>query len=314
MPMQVRVRKIVWRAEGINSYELVSPDQAPLPPFTAGGHIDVQIPGGFVRQYSLCNDPRERHRYVIGVLREDSGRGGSRAFHERVRAGDILSISGPRNNFPLANGARRHLLIAGGIGSTPLIAMVWQMLGDDAEFEMHYCARSPERAAFRHQLAAPALKGRVSFHYDGGDPRQGLDLAAVLKHYREGTHLYCCGPAGLMGAVQSAAAHWPAGTVHFEYFAAPRAELSVDTEFRIRIASTGAELPVPPDRTILEVLRGNGVQIESSCAAGVCGTCRTRYLEGEPDHRDFVLTADEQAEYVMVCCSRSRSGLLVLDL
>lgn len=313
--MLLRVRAIVYQAERINAYELVDPGGAMLPAFTAGAHVDVHVPGGLVRQYSLANDPRERHRYVIGVLKEVAGRGGSRSFHDNVKAGDLLQVSEPRNNFALVPDARSYLLIAGGIGVTPLMAMVTALDAAGSRFTLHYCSRAPETTAFRAELAAHAAAGRVLYHHDGGDPRQGLDVAGLLKEHVEGTHLYCCGPAGLMKAVADAAAHWPSGTVHFEYFAPlPPPQGQVDGEFKVKIASSGAVFDVPKDKTILEVLRANGVSVESSCEAGTCGTCATGYREGIPDHRDFVLTDDQQAKFLMVCCSRSKSELLVLDL
>jgi vanillate O-demethylase ferredoxin subunit len=313
--MMLRVRAIFYEAERINAYELVDPSGALLPAFTAGSHIDVHLPGNFLRQYSLANDPREQHRYVIGVLKEVAGRGGSKSFHDNVKVGDLLQASAPRNNFALVPDARSYLLIAGGIGVTPLMSMVTALGNAGADFALHYCARAPEQTAFRDKLAGHAAAGRVTYHYDGGDPRQGLDVAGLLEAHGAGTHLYCCGPAGLMKAVGDAAAHWPPGTVHFEFFAPlPQPQGQVDGEFKVKIASSNSVFAVPADKTILEVLRANGLSVESSCEAGTCGTCCTGYLEGTPDHRDFVLTDDQQAKFLMVCCSRSKSELLVLDL
>lgn len=317
--MQLLVRSIALEAKGINAYELVDPAGAALPPFTAGSHIDVKLAGNFIRQYSLCNDPRERHRYVIGVLNVVGGRGGSKAMHESVRVGDLLNTSAPRNNFSLAQDASRHVLLAGGIGVTPMMAMVETLSARGADFSLLYCSRSPELTAFRDRLKPHAKAGRVVFHHDEGDPARGLDVVAALREHEPGTHLYCCGPGGLMKAVKAATAHWPAGTVHFEFFSAPTAAAAPLRQadrpdiFQVRLASNGAVYTVPPDRSIVEVLRENGVECETSCEAGICGTCRTRYLEGSPEHRDFLLSDEEHEEFVLICCARSQSDMLVLD-
>ena len=218
--MLLRVRSITYLAATINGYELVDPDGQDLPPFSAGAHISVRLAEGIVRDFSLWNDPAERKRYCIAVLRE--GLTSSR-LHEEVRVGAVVAGSVPRNNFPLAVGAEHHLLIAGGIGITPIKAMIADLRGRRAEFHVHYCTRSPEETAFLDDLAVLAALGRVQFHHDGGDPAKGLDIAATLREWRPGTHLYCCGPAGMMAAAAAASAHWPPGTVHFEFFAGPNA-------------------------------------------------------------------------------------------
>jgi vanillate O-demethylase ferredoxin subunit len=319
--LTLKVRSIVNEAIGINSFELVHPDRGTLPRFTAGSHIDVLVPGGFVRQYSLCNDPNEQTRYVIAVLKERNGRGGSLAMHERVRAGDQLTVSPPRNNFELTESADRHLLIAGGIGVTPLMAMVERLDAVDAEYTLHYCTRSPEQTAFADRLEQRVQKGRVIYHHDGGDPTQGIRLAEVLDEYKPGTHLYYCGPPGLMQAVSTETSGWPTEAVHCEYFVPPATERpepapspGATGEFFVRLASTGLRLPVPADRSIVEVLRDAGIDRATSCEAGVCGTCRTRYLEGTPEHHDYVLSDDERESYVMICCARGGSDELVLDI
>lgn len=326
--MVLRVRQITYQARGINSYELVHPDGEDLPPFTAGAHIDFHFRDGSVRQYSLCNDPGERHRYVIAVLLETNGRGGSQALHERVHAQRQVSVGRPRNNFPLAADARRHLLLAGGIGVTPLKAMVHQLEREGADYMLHYCTRGPEFAAFRDELAPLESTGRVVFHFDGGIPANGLDIAALLADFDEGAHLYYCGPGGFMTACKRASAHWPAGSVHFEYFSAASApksamsgaeleaagEHALGIGFQVKLASTGAVYIVPNDKSIVQVLAEHGVEIPTSCEAGLCATCKVRYLSGEVDHRDLVLSEEEHAEYLATCVSRSRSPMLVLDL
>jgi vanillate O-demethylase ferredoxin subunit len=220
--MRLRVRSITYLAERINGYELVDPDGRNLPPFQAGAHISVRAGDAPVRDFSLWNDPAQCARYCIAVLREPAGRG-SREWHEAVRVGDIIEASLPRNNFPLAAEAARYLLIAGGIGITPIMAMVAELRRRRAEFLLHYCTRSPEETAFLEDLAILAAQGRVQFHHDGGDPAKGLDIAAALHECRPRTHLYYCGPAGMMAAAAAASKHWPPGTVHREYFTGPNA-------------------------------------------------------------------------------------------
>src|SRR6516162_2404976 len=218
--MLLRIRSIIYLAERINGYELVDSNGHDLPPFEAGAHISVRLSQGLVRDFSLWNDPAERGHYCIAVLREGSG---SQHLHEQVRVGALVAGSMPRNNFPLAAGAERHLLIAGGIGITPIMAMIAELRSRRAEFHLHYCTRSPDETAFLDDLAVLAALGRVQFHHDGGDPTNGLDIAAALRECRTGTHLYCCGPAGMMAAAAAASDHWPPGTVHFEFFAGPDA-------------------------------------------------------------------------------------------
>jgi vanillate O-demethylase ferredoxin subunit len=225
--MLLRIRSITYLAMRINGYELVRPDGQNLQPFTAGAHISVRLSAGIVRDFSLWNDPAERKRYCIAVLREGPA---STQLHEEVRVGNLVEASMPRNNFPLADEAERYLLIAGGIGITPIMAMIAELRHRRAEFHLDYCTRSPEETAFLDDLAVLAAQGRVQFHHDGGDPAKGLDLAATLREPRPGTHLYYCGPAGMMAAAAAASAHWPTGTVHFEFFTGPQAVAPINLE------------------------------------------------------------------------------------
>ena len=315
--MELRIRSIAYLAEDINGYELVDPNGRDLPRFAAGAHIAVRIAGGAWRDYSLWNDPAERRRYSIAVLREKAGQG-SRHLHDAVRPGDIVEVSWPRNHFPLDEGAGRHLLIAGGIGITPIMAMIAELKRRRAEFQLHYCTRAPEKTPFREELSVLAALGRVVFHYDGGDPAKGLDIAALLREPAPGTHLYYCGPAGLMQAAAAASAHWPAGSVHFEFFtgpaAAPPASLADDTPFTVRLAKSGGEVAVGIGETIAAALRRHGVAVRTSCELGYCGTCLTRYLSGEPDHRDEILREEDRGRYLLACCARAKSAVLELDL
>ena len=315
--MMLRVRSIIYLAEKINGYELVDPHGRDLPRFAAGAHVAVRHGEAVARDYSLWNDPAERRRYCIAVLREAHGQG-SRHWHEQARVGDVVETSMPRNNFPLTDAAERYLLLAGGIGITPIMAMIAELRRRRAEFRLYYCTRAPERTAFRDELDLLAAMGRVTFHYDGGDPAKGLDIAALLREREPGTHLYYCGPAGMMESAAAASAHWPAGTVHCEYFkgpgAAPPARFEDDRLFRVRLARSGEEYEVPPGTTIIDVLRRHGIETRTSCELGYCGACLTRYLEGEPDHRDPILGDKARETHLLICCSRAKSPLLVLDL
>ncbi|GMU02484.1 PDR/VanB family oxidoreductase [Corallococcus caeni] len=318
--LRLRVARITREAEGIQSYELVSQDGGALPEFEAGAHLDVQVPGlNGMRQYSLCNDPGETHRYVIAVQRDANGRGGSKAMHDHVHEGDVLTVSEPINDFPLLYG-RSYVLIAGGIGITPLLAMARLLERTGAQWVLHYCARDADRTAFRELLSTPSFAGRVHLHHDGGDPTKGLDVRALLATRGPGTRLYCCGPAGLMKAVREAAAlhKWPWEKVHFEAFTAEgtsATHATAEEDFEVALKSTGQVLRVPAGKTVLNVLRTHGVKVESDCEAGSCGTCVTRVCEGTPDHRDTFFQQESAGDArMLVCVSRARSKRLVLDL
>lgn len=314
--MLLRVNKITSETDCIKTFELVDPEGLDLPLFSAGSHVDITLPNGQLRPYSLCNSPAERQRYLLGILLEANGRGGSRQMHDRLVPGDVFQVSMPRNNFPLDESASRHLLIAGGIGVTPLMAMVHRLQMLQADFALHYCTRDAAQTAFYGLLTTDDFAPHVRFHHDGGVPGRGLDVVALLSNVAYGTHVYCCGPAGLMSAVRAASAHLPPSQVHFEHFSAPLASAAAiaSAAFEVEIASTGAVYQVPPDQSILSVLLAQGMLVDNSCEAGVCGSCMTRYISGEPDHRDFVLSETEQREHVMVCVSRARSPRLKLDL
>ena len=316
--LSVRVARKSIEAEDICSLELVSTDGSPLPAFAAGSHVDVQLPGGPTRQYSLCNDPAETHRYLIAVLRDPRSRGGSAAVHERVKVGDTLVISAPKNHFALAHDASSHLLLAGGIGVTPLLCMAERLAHAGADFEMHYCTRSPARTAFRQRIAVAPFASRVAFHFDDGEAAQKLDIAALLAAPRAGRHLYVCGPKGFMDAVlgSARAQGWPQAQIHYEFFGADAAPAAGDGGFEVMLASSGRVIKVAPDRSVVQALAEAGVSVATSCEQGVCGTCLTRVIEGEPDHRDLYLTPQEQAanDQFLPCCSRAKSARLVLDL
>lgn len=313
----VRVVRRTQEALDIASFELAKPDGSALPGFSAGSHIDVQVPGGLTRQYSLCNDAAENHRYRIAVLRDASSRGGSAGMHDAVKAGDTLLISEPRNHFPLVH-AGRTLLFAGGIGVTPLLAMAQRLGTIGADFTLHYCTRSPERTAFRDEIAASSYAQRVQFHFDDGAAAQKLDLERALGQPHAGTHVYVCGPTGFIDFVVKTAERlgWSKEQVHLEYFGAAPQETGGDRAFQVKIASSGAVYDIPAGTTVVHALQEHGIEILTSCEQGVCGTCITRVLQGECDHRDLYFTDEEKAKHDQFtpCCSRAKSQVLVLDL
>ncbi|ROM83139.1 oxidoreductase [Pseudomonas brassicacearum] len=305
-------------AEGIYSFELAAVDHRPLPAFSAGSHIDVHLPNGLVRQYSLCNHPKECHRYLLGVLLDPASRGGSQAMHEQVQEGSRLSISEPRNLFPLEHGAGYSLLFAGGIGITPILCMAERLAQSGAAFELHYCGRSAERMAFIEYIRHSSFAHRVHFHVDDGADAQRLSAARVLSAPTRDRHLYVCGPNGFMEHVLGTARGqgWTEAQLHREYFAAAVVPANESGGFEVQLTSTGQCLQVPADRSVAQVLLDAGIDIPLSCEQGICGTCLTRVLEGEPEHRDMFLTDAERArnDQFTPCCSRARSARLVLDL
>jgi vanillate O-demethylase ferredoxin subunit len=313
----VRVARRRDEAIDICSFELVDPAGKALPPFSAGSHIDVHTPGGYVRQYSLCNGPADAGRFAIGVLRHSDSRGGSIDMHQNVREGDLLGITGPRNNFPLVPEAQKSILLAGGIGVTPMLSMAEHLSAAGADFWLHYCTRSIERTAFRSWLSAAPYAKRVSFYFDD-DPGRKVDLRALLSAPDTGTHLYVCGPTGFLEFVRSAARdlEWEEGCIHFEYFSPAPVDAAGDTDFEVEISSTGRVYRIPAGQSVTTVLARNGIEIPVSCEQGVCGTCLTRVLEGIPDHRDTYQLAEEQARnnQFTPCCSRAKTARLRLDL
>lgn len=303
-------------AEGVRSFTL-SATQGALPPFTAGAHVDVHLPGGLLRQYSLCGDPDAGGDYEIAVLREIESRGGSTAMHA-LAAGDKLHISPPRNQFALDETADKTLLFAGGIGITPILAMARRLHRLGLDFELHYCVRTPARAAFLELLREATFAARVFMHFDDGEEAQKLNAPALLANPGAGAHLYVCGPGGFMEHVLSSAraAGWEDARLHREYFSAPVMETGGNQPFEIEIASTGQVLTVPADHTAWEILDRAGLYVPVSCEQGICGTCLVGVKSGLPEHRDSYLTEEEHAanDQFTPCCSRAKSTRLVLDL
>ena len=311
IPVRIAAKEAV--AKGVCALTLVAADGGELPAFTAGAHVDVHLPGGLVRQYSLCNDPAETHRYVLGVLLEAASRGGSKAVHDQLEPGQTLRVGIPRNHFPLRPG-RRSLLIAGGIGITPILAMARQLANEGTTFEFHYAASSLERMAFRAEIEASTWAGSVHLHV--GDAR--LDIQRRLQEQEADVHVYVCGPRRLIDAVANAARQldWPGERVHHEFFAGAEAVApGRDGAFLIELRS-GRVITVGADQTAAQALTAAGVSLLTSCEQGVCGTCLTRVLDGVPEHRDLYLTPEEHAanDQFTPCCSRALSPRLVIDL
>lgn len=316
--LTVRVTRIVRQTPEILAFELSHPWGRALPAYGAGAHVDIHLPGGFTRQYSIARAPAAKPLapYVVAVKREPASRGGSASMHERVREGDLLPISAPRNTFPIRPEARRHLLLAGGIGMTPLLAMAQALAAQGADFEFCCFARSREHLAFAEALRAPALAAHVRLHFDDAEAPEKINLKFLLTHPAQGTHLYVCGPGGFMQAVRSAAAHWPEEAIHTEYFAPPSsgAGQGSDSPFELVLARRGITVAVAADQTAVAALHDVGIDIPTSCEQGLCGTCVVGCLEGEAEHRDFCLTSAERRQKIALCCSRAQAGRLVLDL
>ncbi|MGO8908765.1 MAG: PDR/VanB family oxidoreductase [Bradyrhizobium sp.] len=315
--MQVRVKRISYEAENINSYELVALAGGDLVPFTAGCHIDLHLPNGMIRSYSLLNDQSERNRYVVAVNKDAASRGGSSFIHETVRAGNIINISHPRNNFVLQEDAAHSVLIAGGIGITPLLSMIRRLETLGRSWELFYAARTRVAAAFIDELNAlrPDVRSNVHVTFDQEPPGRMLNLSAIINDAPANAHFYCCGPVPMLEAFEAATANRPADHVHVEYFKA-KDEPEAGGGFDVKLARSKRTIAVPAGKTILNALLDAGIAVSYACTEGVCGTCETRIVEGVPDHRDAFLGKEEQAanKTMMICCSGSKSPTLVLDL
>lgn len=301
-------------AENIFLFEFRSRDNQPLQPFKAGAHLKIKVPSGVMRQYSLCNSPSETDRYQIAVKREEEGRGGSRSMVDEVSVGDSILIGVPKNDFGLAPEAKKFILIAGGIGITPMVAMAKELSEEGVRgFKLIYLAKTPEQAAFAKELKDSDFSGSVVIHHSYGDPEKAYDLWKILEKPVAGTHIYCCGPDRLMASVKDMAGHWPTSAVHFESFgvnAKPRAE---DVAFEVKLTRSQKSITVAADVTLLDALRAVDVYVSSSCESGTCGSCKLTYSKGEVDHRDLVLLPEEKDKCIIVCVSRAKDSL-ELDL
>lgn len=313
---QVRVRVVCkWVcAEGIAAFEL-APIAGELPSFQPGAHLDVHLPNGLVRQYSLTNGPDLTGVYRIGVKLEPEGGGGSRYMHGSVHVGDVLDISTPRNNFPLRRDAARTVLIAGGIGITPLLAMAQTLARQGLTWELHHFVQSDDHVAFGEML--DSLAGGITRHVGLTPDQTGDELGRIVRSYAPMNHTYVCGPGPMIDAARALAADagWPEVAVHFEYFKneSPRDDTSA---FEVGLARSNTSLRIPAGESLLDGLRNAGIDLPSSCEQGACGTCIATVLEGEPDHQDVYLNGSERAagDRMLTCVSRAKGGRLVLDL
>ena len=302
-----------WVARDIMCFELQHPEGQDLPPFSAGAHIPVQVPGGSMRAYSLCGNTQDLSHYQIAVKREANGRGGSKRLVDEVQVGQQLNIGLPQNMFELSPKVSQFVFIAGGIGITPIRSMMTELLSEGLrKFKLIYLTRDAESTAFLNEFQAPQYQGKVHIHHDLGDATRSMDLWPVFEKFT-GAHMYCCGPQPLMDAVRDMSGHWPASAVHFESFGADRRPKADDRSFQVVLHRSGKTLEVPADQSILETLRRHHISISSSCESGTCGSCKVGLLEGVADHRDMVLREDEKSNHLMVCVSRAQSNVLVID-
>lgn len=310
--MQVRLKAIRWEAEDILSFILEPLGGGLMLPFDPGAHIDVHLAPGLTRSYSLVNDPAVRGHYEIAVHLSPTSRGGSRHIHERWRAGDIIEISAPKNNFPMVEDAVHTVLIAGGIGVTPMLPMIARLSRLKRSWELHYVAATPERAAYVQHLEG---YDGVTVAFDGVPGGQRLDLKAISDAAPEGAHLYCCGPTGMLDAFVAVNAGKPKDHVHIEYFSA-ETEVATEGGYTLELARSGKTIEVVEGETMLDALLAAGVDIGFACGEGVCGTCEVKILEGIADHRDHFLSDEDKAANtsIMVCCSGVKSPRMVLDI
>ena len=312
-PDRIRVRVAARRAltERIAEFTLEPVEGGALPGFAPGAHVTVETPSGAMRRYSLVSNGAAPDAYVIALKREEGSRGGSASMHEKAAVGSELSISPPENSFELGE-APEYLLIAGGIGVTPILAMARELDARGKRFRIVYCTRGPAETPYLDEMVA-AFGDRLTIHHDDGDPEKLYDFWEHFEEPRK-MHVYCCGPKPLMEEVAAVSGHWPEGRVRFEDFKPVEVVRPDDRPFEVELRRSGRTVAVPAHRSILEALRDAGLPTVSSCESGTCGTCRTRLIEGDVDHRDMVLMDDERSDSIMICVSRAKSGSLVLDL
>ncbi|WP_025597319.1 PDR/VanB family oxidoreductase [Burkholderia sp. WSM2230] len=314
--IEVEITAIINEARDINSYELRPVAGGVLPAFTAGAHIDLHLSNGLVRSYSLSNNQDERDRYVVSIAKDVASRGGSSFIHETFAVGQKLMIGPLRNHFPLNESAPHTLLIAGGIGITPMWCMAQRLESLGRSWELIYCARTQPQAAFLEVLRnLQPRSGKVRFNFDGEPGGSILDIAAVVNEAAPGTHFYCCGPTPMIEAFERATDNYPAEQVHVEYFSAKEAP-AANEEYTVVLAKSGKDFAIAPGMTILDALLDNNINVSYSCMEGTCGECVVRVISGTPDHRDvFLSKADHAANDKMtVCCSGSKCDRLVIDL
>ncbi|MDF1778809.1 MAG: PDR/VanB family oxidoreductase [Rhizobiaceae bacterium] len=295
----------------IMEFVLVPQEGTDLPEYGPGAHVTVQTPSGAMRRYSLTGAGENPQQYVIAVKREPASRGGSQSMFDDATEGTTLLVEPPENDFPLKK-ASKYLLIAGGIGITPILAMARHLDSAGNDFNIIYCTRNAEETAYLKDLTE-AFGDRVLLHHDDGDPEKLYDF---WDHFAEpqNMHVYCCGPKPLMEEIKAISGHWPEGRVNFEDFKPVDVIRPDDVAFDVELARSGKTITVQSDRSILEALRDAGVPTVSSCESGTCGTCKTRLISGDVDHRDMVLMDEQRQDHIMICVSRARSGGLVIDL
>jgi len=319
--LKARLHSITWLAQGIHEFDFRPVDGTKWPAASAGSHIDVRLPNGVIRSYSLTNGPGDENCFLIAVNRDPASRGGSSYFHEELQAGQILEVSPPRNSFPLVESAEHSVFIAGGIGVTPLWSMAQRLSELGRPWEFHYSARSRENAAFVDELVALASRtgNKVELTFDGGAKDKMLDIRALVGSCADDAHVYCCGPVPMLQAFEAACSEHDPLTIHREYFAAPSPQppqTGTDGKFKVVLSKTRKTIVVEPQTSILDAVLNAGIDVPFSCMAGVCRACETVVISGTPDHRDLVLSPREQAcgKTLMICCSRASSEELVLDL
>ena len=311
--IEVRLAAIRYAARDTNIFEFRRPDDKPLPAYAPGAHVDMHLPSGHLRNYSLIVARPDPGVYTFAIKRDPASRGGSRYIHDELHVGRTLKISAPRNNFPLNEDARDTILLAGGIGITPIWCMVQRLAELKRSWKLHYGCRSRADMAFLAELEG---LGGAAFHFD--DEAGGvLDVAGIVGAAPKDAHLYCCGPTPMLNAFEAATRGWPREQIHIEYFT-PRQEPANAKKggFTVELARSGQEFFIPEGRTILEVLLDEGVDVDYSCELGICGACEQRIISGTPEHHDSILTEEEQAENrrVMICCAGCKTERLVLDL
>jgi tetrachlorobenzoquinone reductase len=313
LPREMRLAAIYYAADSINLFELRPVDGAPVAAFEAGAHIDLHLPNGLIRQYSLVNSQDERHRYVVGVKRDPNSRGGSSYVYEKLTVGTLLKVGGPRNNFRLEESAAHTVLLAGGIGITPIWSMVQRLQRTGQSWELHYATRRRSETAFAEELAR--CGERVHIHVDDEFGGTVMDIEAIVAKVPSTAHLYCCGPAPMLASFEATTRSRPSSHVHVERFSNSTVPASTGG-YVVELARCGKVVPIAPGQTILEGLRAHGINVSSSCEQGICGSCETRVVSGIPDHRDLILSEEEKASHrtMMICCSGSKSDVLVLDL
>jgi len=316
--LRLRVRTINWQAPTVLSVVLESTDRSALPPAAPGAHLDLRLAPGLSRSYSIVGNQGVPHRYEIAVAKDAKSRGGSRFVHEKLRVGDELDTSWPRNLFPLDENAPLSVLLAGGIGITPIWSMVQRLEALQRPWILLYAARARAQAAYLDEiecLARATSVGRLLTHFDDEHGGRPAELASVLAQGSPGAHLYCCGPQPMLAAFETASAHWPAAQVHLERFSVAPGEASSD-HFKVVLQRSRKTLDVPPDRSILDVVLDAGINAQYGCMQGSCGLCQTPVLSGTPEHRDHLLPDSVKAanQAMLICCSRSRTAELVLDL